>query len=154
MSYNFSPLSDEELESMSLVPEGTYNFEVLKSTRKISKSGNPMAELQLGVWDDGGAIRSIFDYLVFSTVNLNIKKVSHFCKAVGLDGEYKQGSLREELHGLSGKVQIGTQDEQPKPTGGFYPKKNVVVDYIFTKEDELKDAQKSDQAQFSDDVPF
>lgn len=154
MSYSFNPLSEEELEAINLVPDGIYNFEVLKSTRKVSKSGNQMAELQHGIYDENGTIRPIFDYLVFSTVNLNIKKVSHFCKAVGLHEEYKQGSLREELDGLTGKVQIGTQDEQPKPGGGFYPKKNIVVDYIFTKEDELKAQRASDQAQFSDEVPF
>lgn len=130
MSYNFNPMSDEELDAMDIIPDGVYNFEVLKSTRKTSKKGNPMAELQLNVWDSEGKTHPVFDYLVFSSVNLNIKKVSHFCKAVGLAEEYKRGEIPEELKRLSGKLELGTQEPQEKPGGGFYAKKNVVVDYI------------------------
>lgn len=153
MSYTFQPMTEAELEAMSLVPEGIYDFEVLKSTRKISKSGNDMAELQLGIYDQEGRIRSIFDYLVFSSVNLNIKKISHFCKASGLAEEYIKGSLPEDLSGRCGKVNIGVQEERPKEAGGFYPKKNIVLDYIFNKEGQVKSTSDKDDFK-SDDVPF
>lgn len=153
MSYSFNPMSDEELDAFDLIPEGVYNFEVIKSARKTSKSGNPMAELTLSVWDSEGKVHNVFDYLVFSQVKLNIKKVSHFSKAVGLHEEYKRGELPEELEHFSGKVEIGVQDEQPKPSGGFYPKKNVVVDYIV--DGEVKQKLPKDKDGFKDDeLPF
>lgn len=151
MSYNFKPLSDEELESINLLQDGTYNFQVNASTKKISKSGNPMAELQLMIWDNDGKTHLIYDYLVFSNVNLNIKKVAHFCKTTGIEEEYKSGSVREELKGLSGFVEISSKEAQPKPTGGFYPKKNVVVDYVskVKQQEPIKDDQFIDS-----DIPF
>ena len=155
MSYCFNPMSDEELDAIDIIPEGVYNFEVLKSTRKVSKSGNPMAALQLNVWDNDGKTRCVFDYLVFSNVNLNIRKVSHFSKAVGLHEEYKKGELPEELELLSGKVQIGIQDEQEKPGGGFYPKKNIVIDYIADGKVKAKPSNdKTDAFQEDTDIPF
>src|SRR5258706_6344229 len=128
--YKFTPMSDEELETASLIEPGIYDFEIAKSQQKISKSGNPMAELILNIWDKNGAQRSIFDYLVFSSVPLNIKKVKHFCDAVGLEEQYKLGSLPKELERYSGKVQINIQDERPNPSGGFYARKNIVIDYV------------------------
>lgn len=152
MSYNFKPMSDEELDAINLVPDGIYNFEVVKSTRKVSKSGNPMAELQLTIWDKEGRTHLIFDYLVFSDVNLNIKKVSHFSKAVGLHDEYLKGCLPEELERYSGTAEIGIQEEQPKPTGGFYARKNYVKEYL--AKDKEKASTKKEEPFFDDDVPF
>lgn len=149
MSYVFTPLTDEQIDTMSLLPDGNYNFEIIKSTHKTSKSGNPMAEIQHKIWDKEGKTHIIFDFLVFSTVTLNIKKVKHFCEAVGLLEEYKTGSLRENLDGLSGKLTIGIQAEQPKPSGGFYPKKNYVVDYVIEK-----NGPKKEEDFFEDAIPF
>ncbi len=154
MSYSFNPLSDEELDSFSLLPEGEYSFLVAKSTRKTSKSGNAMAELVLTLWDVNGKPVSVFDYLVFSNVNLNIKKVSHFSKTTGLYEEYKKGELPEELEGLEGKLELGTQDAQPKPGGGFYAKKNVVIDYIPMTAGEMKASAPVVHDDFSDQIPF
>ena len=155
MSYSFNPLTEEELDAIDLIKEGVYNFEIVKSTRKVSKAGNAMAELQLNVWDSLGRTHCIFDYLVFSSVNLNIKKLSHFCKSVGLHEEYKRGELQEELERLSGKVEIGIQGEQAKPGGGFYPKKNIVVDYV-TEEGKVNNAPlfTTTDAALNDDLPF
>lgn len=128
--YTFQPLTEEEISSYSLMEEGIYDFEVSKSIKKVSKSNNPMAELTLKVWDKEGKSHLIYDYLIFSKVPLNIKKVKHFCDTTGLFDNYKRGECPEELSTLSGKVHIGIQEEQQKPSGGFYPKKNVVIDYI------------------------
>lgn len=135
MSYRINPMTDEEIEeaaakSKEVLPDGRYAFLVAKSTRKIYKSGNPMAELQLTCWDNTGKPVPVFDYLVFSNIPLNIKKVSHFCKATGLHEEYKKGEIPEELDGLAGELDLKIQDPQPNDKGGFYPRKNVVVDYI------------------------
>lgn len=151
--YSFTPLTDEQLDSINLIEDGIYNFEVTKSTRKTSKSGNPMAELQLMVWDNQGKTHYIFDYLVFSQVNLNIKKISHFCKSVGLASEYSKGEIPEALEHYCGKVEVSSQDPQPKSTGGFYPKKNVVVDYVFGNV-ENKSSKEESKDFHDDDIPF
>jgi hypothetical protein len=159
MSYSFQPLSDNELNAINLVEDGEYEFEVVKSTRKTSRAGNPMAELQIKFWDKMGMIHTVYDYLVFSTVPLNIRKVKHFCEAVGLDEEYKSGSIPEELSGYTGEIKISTDPGQEipedrlqgKPKGSKYPSKNVVDDYI--KGDGIKKMVEKDNL-LSDDVPF
>lgn len=150
MSYSFTPLSDEELDMANLLPEGEYDFQVSKSARRTSKQGNAMAELQIKTWDRFGKICMIFDYLVFSTVNMNIRKISHFCKSVGLHAKYKEGNLPEELDGYSGKCLVGIQDQQSNPNGGFYPKKNVVLDYI----EQNPSIENKKVEEFSDEIPF
>lgn len=136
MIYSFKPMSEEEINSFNLMEDGIYDFEVIRSNRKISKQGNAMAELQLNVWSNEGKIHIIYDYLVFSEVPLNIKKIKHFCDSTGLKEEYKNGVLPEDLSRLSGKVKISTKDKQPNPKGGFYEAKNVVFDYIEGKEED------------------
>jgi hypothetical protein len=153
-SYQFDPMTEEEINTYSLIDDGVYDFQVLKSTRRTSKTGNPMAELQIQVWDKEGKIHPLFDYLVFTKVPLNIKKIKHFCDATGLIEEYKKGEIPENMSGLSGKVEIGTQDEQPKSTGGFYPKKNIVIDYVMTDKGSVKYDPKSVDKDLNDDLPF
>lgn len=151
--YTFPPMTEEEINASNLIEAGVYNFEVVKANRRMSKSGNPMAELNINVWDKQGKQHIVFDYLVFSSVPLNIKKIKHFCDATGLSKEYNRGELPEELDRLSGKVEIGVQDEQPKPSGGFYPKKNIVVDYVMTDKGAVK-PEASTREFKDDDVPF
>jgi hypothetical protein len=156
MSYNLNPLSEEELNAFDLVEEGIYDFEVLKSERQTSKSGNPMAKLQLNVWDKSGRISFVFDYLVFSSVKFCTRKVKHFCDSVGIADDYLKGTIREELEGLSGKVSIGIQESMPNPTGGYYPSKNVVIDYV-TKDNASQmnvGQQQVAEPEFNDQIPF
>lgn len=128
MSYECNYLSDDELDA--LLPDGVYDFEVVKADRKTSRSGNPMCALTMHVWDKAGEKHTIFDFLVFSTANMCIKKISRFSKSTGIYEEFKKSSLREDMVGLSGKVLIGTEDEMPRPSGGMYPRKNVVMEYL------------------------
>jgi hypothetical protein len=155
MSYNFQPLSDEELDAINVIEEGIYDFEVVKAERKTSKSGNPMAAIQLRVWDTQSAVHFIYDYLVFSSVPLNIRKVKHFCDSVGLAEEYKKGELPEDLEMRAGKVHIGIEEEKPNPSGGMYPRKNKVVDYVMTDKDAVKPNLSVNADDFDDkDLPF
>lgn len=158
MSFNFTPLSDEEIDAINLIDPGIYNFSVVKSTRKLSKSGNHMAELQLSIWDMAGKTHLIFDYLVFSNVPLNIRKVKHFCDAVGLQEDYKKGQLPEELNNFCGKAEVGIQEAQRNPSGGMYSKKNVVVDYVSATEEKstnISVGKQKDSTEFIDDeLPF
>jgi hypothetical protein len=153
MSYAFQPMTEEELNAANLVDDGVYNFEVIKATKKTSSKGNPMAELNIRFWDNEGVVHTMFDYLVFSQVPLNIKKVKHFCDSTGLSEEYKRGELPEELVGLSGKFELKTQEEQPNGKGGFYPPKNVVSDYVMTGKGAVK-APTADEFDTNSDLPF
>lgn len=128
--YTFDPMTEDEINSLDLLENGIYDFEVIKSERKTSKSGNPMAEINLKIWDKEGRVHFIYDYLVFTKQKLPMRKISHFCKAVGLEKEYSEGKVPESLNGLSGKVELGMQEAKPKPEGGMYPAKNSVIDYV------------------------
>lgn len=128
--YEFTPKTEEELDAMGLIEDGDYDFMTTKSTKKISSSGNPMAVLTITVWDKEGTPHTITDFLVFSNSKFCMRKYKHYCEAVGLEKEYKEGRIPEDLANYGGKVKIGTQDETPKDGGGFYPKKNIVADYI------------------------
>ena len=160
MSYDFRPMTDEELDTFPVLEDGIYDFEVLKSERKTSKSGNPMAELKIQVWENStGKINSLFDYLVFSDVPYTRRKIKHFCSAVGLQEQYSNSSLPEDLSGLCGKLELGTQDGQPKPTGGTYPRKNVVVDYVAAEQAAVKASQtervtRTTKELLDQDIPF
>lgn len=154
--YTFKPMSDEEIRAMNLIPKGQYVFEVYASTRKVSKSGNPMCELNLKVWDGNGKVHIIYDYLVFYTANMTIKKIKNFCEAVGLEEDYKKGILREDLRGMSGYVDIDIREPQPKKGGGFWPQRNEVVAYAKKSEEDVPDlaAAADVKNEFDDDIPF
>lgn len=154
MSYSFNPITEEELNRSELVDDGVYDFEVIKATKKLSRAGNPMAELNIMFWDKEGQVHTLFDYLVFSTVNLNIKKVKHFCDATGLSKEYEKGELPEELQGLCGKFSLKTKEQKPDGKGGFYPSKNIVDDYVMTDKGAVKYETQKDDKFIDNDVPF
>lgn len=161
MSYSFNPMTDEELEKSTLLEDGVYNFEVTKAERQTSRSNNPMAKLSLKVWDKNGEVRFVYDYLVFSNVNLCIKKVKHFCDSVGLSEAYKKGELPEELENYCGKVEVKAEEGQlipedklnGKPLGSRYPAKNVVVDYIVNTK-EAANSKLTDDFEPDTDIPF
>jgi Protein of unknown function (DUF669) len=148
--YTFEPMTDDELNESSLIEEGIYDFQVVSSIKKISKSNNPMAELNIKVWDKEGKQHFIYDYLVFSNVNLNIRKIKHFCDATGFSSHYEKGQMPEELTSLCGRARIGIQSEKSNNNGGYYPKKNYVIDYI---KNEHKDFIEKSINEISD-IPF
>lgn len=161
--YTFTPMTEEQINDSSLIEEGVYDFEVVKSTRKMSNAQNPMAELQLNIWDKEGKQHLVYDYLVFSSVPLNIKKVKHFCEAVGLADQYNVGQIPEELERYCGKVHVIKQagKEIPfdklkgKPAGSCYPDKNAVEDYIKSDQQPAKKEAPKDDTSFDDDsIPF
>lgn len=138
--YSFKPMTEEEINQAlnSLAPDGTYDFEVVSSERKISSNNNPMAKLLCRYWDSKGQERIINAFLVFSNNPFNIRFVRHFCESVGLEKEFDQGQLREDLQGLKGKFIITTSKgkEIPfdklngKPIGSKYPDQNTVFDFV------------------------
>jgi hypothetical protein len=150
--YKFNPLTDAELEESSLVPDGEYKFIVTQSVYKVSQKGNQMAELQIAIEDSTGATRKIFDHLVFSDHPLNIKKIKRFCDSTGLEEQYKQGAIPVDLTNLEGIVRIGIQPEKQNPSGGFYAKKNIVIEYIKLSSGKL--AANTEKEFIDDSFPF
>ena len=159
MSFNFKSMTDEELNAVDmLVENGIYKFEVLKSTKRLSKSYNEMAELNIRFWDKEGNAHTLSDYLVFSGTTFCTRKIKHFCNSVGLKDNYISGEIPEELRGYKGYFEIGTQDEKENPKGGFYPKKNIVIDYVMHNNAESKNATLTANKGLTDfkneDLPF
>jgi len=151
MGYKFKALSDAQLDELTeirVVEEGKYKFIVLKSKRTFSKSGNDMCELQLKISKDD--VKSIvFDYLVFTDIPLNIRKVKHFCDSTGLIEQYKNEDLQEDLTSLEGYVDIGIKEETTDDYGRVYKRRNIVNDYI--KQEIPKEVA---DVFFNDDVKF
>jgi len=110
-----------------MLPPGEYDFEVLKSTDKFSKGGNPMIELVMWVYSADGERVIVTDYLLEKLAY----KLRHFASAVGRIADYEAGTLDGNgLVGLTGRCKLGV--EKPKDDSP-YPPKNVVRDYVVPK---------------------
>lgn len=122
----FTPLTEEEIQSSSLMPDGIYTYHVIKSEDKISQSGNEYISLTLKVWDQEGR-----DHLIFTNLAL-VKLIKHFCDVNGMQNWYQSGDIQANscLNKSGGMVQIGTQLPKSDGKGGMYPAKNIVKDYI------------------------
>ena len=120
---DFTPKSEADLRQPA--PAGTYDFEVLEADDDVSKSGNDMIKVVLGVFDPAtGNIKwRVFDYLLASME----AKLRHFCDSVGLLSKYENGTLQAgDCRGRSGKAKIIIEiDKEDK-----YPPKNVAKDYV------------------------
>lgn len=149
----FPPKSEEEIQSMSLIQPGIYDFEVTKATDKVSKSGREMIEIQLTVWDINGKPHTVYDYLMEAMAY----KLRHFAQVGNILDKYDSGFMEaSDCVGISGKVEIIIQKGQQKPDGSFYFDKNSVKDYITTSGDNRTTKQeiKEDEIPFSDELPF
>lgn len=142
-----TPRTEEDLKSINLIPEGIYNFEVLEATEKLSKSGNEMIELKLGIWDNNGTMRVIFDYLLDAMEH----KLRHFCVVTGLEDKYKSEEITSnDCIGKSGKAHLVIQKGKDKQDGTKYPDRNSVQDYV--TDDKKIEVKKDDF--INDDLPF
>lgn len=154
--FTYEPLTQEQCEkenSFPLMEPGTYNFQVLESKYKLSKTGNNMIELILTVWDNNGKEFHIYDYLVATPKMM--WKTLHFCKAVGLEQEYLGKKFNEDLCiNRSGKVDIIYQAGQSNPNGGKYPDKNGVEDYVLLETAIPGVAVLKKDNFFDDSIPF
>lgn len=125
----FEVYTEEELQMVSLLPEGIYSYQVVKAEDKPSKSkpGTEYTALVLKVWDKGG-----HEYQVYTNLAL-AKLLKHFCDVNDLQDEYKSGDVPSDLmvNKCGGNVIIGIEPEKPNPNGGMYKAKNIVKDYIF-----------------------
>ncbi len=148
----FTPKSDKELaEEKLLLPEGQYPFEISQGENKVSKAGNDMIELLVRVFKEDGTFLLISDYLMEAV----LYKVSHACKACGLEDAYNKGELHgKDFVGKTGYLKLGIQ----KDKNGVYPDKNVIKDYIVSEDGEKAPKPKGSVAASNDikddSIPF
>ena len=162
MSFNYDVMTEEEaqLERFQLMSNGEYDAYVESAISKFSKSGNPMIELTLSVFDAMGHSHMMKDYLV-STKPMQWK-IIHFCNSAGLSKEYQGGKFDESLAcNKNVRVRVKTQEGQvipidkliDKEPGSRYPAKNVIDDYLEGANN--KPMAKNTMTNYSsEDVPF
>lgn len=139
----FTPKSDEEL--LNLLPDGEYDFFVKHAEDTVSKKGNEMIKITIGILDNNNKEHTLFDYLLESLAF----KVKHFAQAIGIEEKYNSGGYdAADCVNKSGRCYI-TKDEAKD---GFQAK-NSVKDYF--KGDE-KNPQQNEEKKFDDslDIPF
>lgn len=103
----FEPLTDEQIESQKkrLIP-GMADFEILDAKEKTSKSGNPMIEVILRVWDSEGTQGQLKDFLP-SNVQWKIKSI---LQAINKGDLYQTGNVTSlDLVMGCGKCMLGME---------------------------------------------
>lgn len=117
----FAPVSEET--AAGCFPKGEYDASVKSAIEKTSKAGNPMIEVTLTVYGDGGAETEVRDWLL-STDN-GQRKLQAFCKSADLWQTYQAGELSaDSCTGINVKVKLGTE------TDDTYGPRNVVKGYV------------------------
>lgn len=147
----FKHITDEELQSLFIVDPGVYDFEVTAASDRISKNGNEMIELKLKIWDKKGNERIVFDYLLEAMKF----KLKHFAECVGLEDKYNSDEIEaSDCIGKMGKVDIIIQQGQPNMSGGYYPDKNAVKDYVKSDKNMVQAQKANENLPFDDVMPF
>lgn len=121
-----TPISEQEADALStnLWPDNEYDYEIKEAEEKTSRAGNDMFALQIWLYDDQGAKKMVFDYLI--NEERQSWKIRHFAASCGLLPQYEKGSLMVgEMIGRTGRCTIGSQ-----PAKDGYPAKNVVRGYV------------------------
>jgi len=152
----FTPKSDTELSN--LLPDGVYDFCIKHAEDAISKSGNEMIKATISLYDSHGREHTLTDYLLEAMP----RKLKHFSYAVGLQKEYEQGSLNaNDCINKTGRLELSIEIGGRNPSGGFYPNKNSIVDYMLDNEPvevvstiKTSSTNKKDHPILDDDVPF
>jgi hypothetical protein len=121
---NFTPKTDEEIAKEGLLPEATYQIDIIKAEDAVSKnSGNDMIKLTIGVWNDGEIASRVIDYVMPSCA----RKLKTLCDAIGIGDKYKSGVIRaSDFEGRSCLADIKTEIDK----NGKYPPKNGIKAYL------------------------
>lgn len=153
---SYTPKSEETLAKEGLLPKGIYHAEVVETSDRPSKAGNPMTTLKLRVFDEDGNSRNIFDYIALGN-NFGERKFRHAALACGLEDVYNFGDLKsDDFLNTMCRVEIKVQEGSPE----FPLPKNVVNDYIERESDvqSTKIVKKEEVKKLDDDlndsVPF
>lgn len=151
----FNPLSEEELQTADLAPDGIYSYKVIQSEDAVSKAGNDYIKLIIKVHDENGVEHGIYTNLAL------IKLLKHFCDVNGMQEQYKSGNVPASmcLGKAGGKVMVGIEAEKPNPNGGMYRAKNIIKDYIVAPQGSMSAPAAMKplpdvKDDFQDDIPF
>lgn len=164
--FTYEIMSEKEAlsERFNLLEAGEYDAVIIKSIDTESKSGNPMMDMTVCVYDKSGKEHQIKDYLVFTRTMM--WKVIEFCKSANILDVYESGKLCSDVavnRTVRVKVSIEQGKEIPveylrdKPIGSKYPDKNKID--IYLKINENADHKKIDNNKnnfeiIDDDLPF
>jgi hypothetical protein len=146
MTFNFTPMTEEELSNMSLIAEGEYNLIVAECELKTSKNQNKYLWIKFEFEND--ANRYIWCMLMFTQAFM--WKTRHFYESAGLLHIYDKGICDEKLF-LDRKVRakIGKKSDDD----GRY--KNDIKDFIkLENQEEVKTGEVKGELEFNDDIPF
>lgn len=147
---NYIPKTEEELAQESLLPDGTYDFEIIETSEGYSKKGNEMITLKLCVFDTDGSTRNIFDYIALGN-NFGERKLRHAANACGLIDVYMSGKLADiTFLNATGKILV----KQQKGTDDFPLPKNIVSDYLPRDDNAPAKPPRPAREIINDDVPF
>ncbi len=144
---SYIPKTEEQLAEEACAPEGVYDFEVIDTSDKQSKTGKDMITLSLHVFT-GESPLSLRDWIVLGN-NFGERKLRHAADACNLLPQYESGKLTHaDFKGATGKLYLKIQqgnEDYPLP-------KNAVADDVKRGP---KDAAKAAVAAVeSDDIPF
>lgn len=161
--FDYPVMSKEEAEKarFSLLDKNTYQATIKHQEARQSKSGNPMIELLLDVYDKQGIPHQIKDYAVFTEKMM--WKVIHLMESCGLLDEYERKTFRPEM--LENKtlwVYVGIEEGQliptdklgDRPTGSKYNDKNKIEDYLSHEVKPSKLNPIKQDNDLNDDIPF
>lgn len=144
----FEPLSEEKLQEINLIPEGTYYFVVHQAKDSVSSSGHQQIELVLKVTDSNERVRIMFDYLTAHESFLF--KVRHFCNVTKQIDKYEKGILGAcDCADKTGYVRVGIKKSSTDRNGKEWPAKNYIKDYVFGQ---IIDSLTTET--FNDTIPF
>ncbi len=161
--FQYQIMSEQEAmeERFNLLKEGEYDAVITASSDAQSKTGNPMMDMTVTVYDDNGKAHDVRDFLVFTKQMM--WKVVHFCDSASLLKEYEEGKLCSEVAiGCRVRVKINVEEgsEIPqdklkgKSLGSKYPDKNKIEDYIKRSDADDSHSNPESSAVVDDDVPF
>jgi len=124
MVLKFTPKTEAELELEGLLPDNTYEAEVLKCEEKTDKKGRDMLAIKLNVIGNEGQNRHIYDNISPHWGGFAVK-FREFFESMGQLPMYESGAIEPEL--LVGQyvtVITGTEKQDD------YPAKNVIKAYV------------------------
>jgi hypothetical protein len=138
----FEPKTEKEIIESYLLPDGVYDFVVVKATDSVTQKGEECLNLQLKVFDKDGSARTVFDTFYSN----NELKIRHFAYAVGLGPLYETGIIESfNCQDKQGQVKLKkgiAKDGTPKM---------FVMDYVI-EEKELR-IENSQPPFHDDDIP-
>lgn len=121
-----TPKTDKEISEKGLVPEGFYNYEVVKEEFGHSQTGNARVNLTLRVVHDDKE-KLIWD----SLSDWRDKTTKEFCNTQGLSAQYEAGEIPDfGYKGKFGKLHVVAKSEYIDKNGKLWKARNEVTQYL------------------------